>query len=175
MRSAQNITGIFFSCYNYMSCRDISLWPIYGIETFCQYMSHQHDPRAITDSHIRVGRWSKVPICITTDSVHIKYVKLTREPLLERESSLARQYFNQKYASVSRASIPDTIKVKPKPKEISVEEAEKITNEMIESFSHNRTMKDLLEGAKFFAGAKTLSGAVTTRRSRTQIKRFEAY
>lgn len=176
MRFAQNITGNFYgSCYLYMSCRDISLKFIYGIETFSEEMSKQQNSSSIFDCHIRVGRWSKVPVAITTDCVHVKYVKLTREPLLEREVSLASEYFNRKYASVSQSCIPETTNVKPKAKEISVEEAEKITNEMIHSFSHNRTMKDLLEGAKFFAGAKTLCGAVITRRSRTQIKRFEAY
>jgi hypothetical protein len=125
----------------------------------------------------RVGKWSKRPVSTSRDDVRVSYMKISREPKLERNSSVAMDYMKTRFASVimkearqASKSIPEVV-----IPSISPEEAEKITDEMINTFSKTRGMRDLLEGAKFFAGASTLSGAVTVRRARQQITRFELY
>lgn len=53
-------------------------------------------------------------------------------------------------------------------KEISAEEAERLSSDMIKSFSNCRMMQELLEDAKYFVGAGGLVGAPASRRARTK-------
>ena len=130
-----------------------------------------------TISHLRVGRWTREQVHVDSTRTRMMYFKLENQLGLERESQVAAEFMKRLYGvRGSGGSKPPVKEVSAPPAlVISAEEAEKIADEMISSFSKNTTMKELLEGARFFAGAGSLSGAIPVRRSRTQIKRFEQY
>ena len=103
--------------------------------------------------------------------------KLGRNPVLERATRCADIFMESLY-SLSSLPSAKAVAFDSHPAEIihpepSREEAEKYTAELIDSFAQNRGMRELLEDARYFAGASTLGGAVGVRRARAQIKRFE--
>jgi hypothetical protein len=121
-------------------------------------------------SRLRVSRWSKLPVSLQDSSIRWGYVKLSRQPLLEIQAHPYSDFMKSRLLIRGDTDHP-TESSKP---EISVEEAERITNAMIETHSKNKGLKDLLEGAKFFAGASTLGGAGKVRRVRMQTLKFDS-
>jgi hypothetical protein len=123
----------------------------------------------------RPSNWSKCVASIRSGSVVRVYTKLGREPDLERDRNRAFDYMKRKYdiKEVIKEAVQgkeDVImaRFKCEPK-LSAEEAEKISTEIIQSFARKRDMKELLEGAKFFAGATALAGAPGERRARRKF------
>ncbi len=84
------------------------------------------------------------------------YMKLARSVRLENPIVISEQ------RSTTAASLPPPPPAAPV---LSKEEAERVADDMINSFKANPMMKELLEGAKWFAGAEGLTaGGKRTRR-----------
>jgi hypothetical protein len=125
----------------------------------------------------KTSTWTLNPQRIHDTSCLRVYSKVTRSIHFDYERARKRRkiYFDQPASHQDtpehdKEAINHSSRNVPK---VSVEDAEKVAEEMIESFSKNPLMRELLEGARFFAGSATLSGAVTTRRARTKIKLFD--
>jgi hypothetical protein len=125
----------------------------------------------------RVGSWTRVQLPSFPENVRMTYHKLSRNPMLESELKLADKKMELVYTDAPVKSIPKTEKIETIAlnvnQAVSIEEAETYTSKLIDSFSCNPGMRELLEDARFFAGASTLGGAVGMRRARAQIKRFQ--
>ena len=123
--------------------------------------------------HYRTGKWTRAPIEAFEGSSKWLYLKVSRCPEIER---LGRVPEAQKFTSVDSGAITfNEVEEREKTRimPVTAEEAEKLADDMIKSYSKNNPMRQLLEDARFFAGAATLSGAVGVRRARAQITRFE--
>ncbi len=141
-----------------------------------------HDKRDFGKYHtddslkfVQPSKWSRQTNVLRDGSVVRLYKKLGRRPELERCANRAVEYMKRKYdireiveATKTNVEIVVQPRFKCEPK-LSPEEAEKISSEIIQSFSRNRDMKELLEGAKFFAGASALAGAPEERRARRKV------
>lgn len=123
----------------------------------------------------RPSKWSRCPSALRDGSLIRVYKKLEREPDLERVENRGLEYMKRKYdirepietePRAAQPVVPPRFKCEPK---LSPEEAEKISSEIIQSFARNRDMKELLEGAKFFAGASALAGVPEERRARRKV------
>jgi hypothetical protein len=120
------------------------------------------------------SKWSKSTTRLREGSTLKVYTKLSRQPDLERIYSRSFEYMKRKYdiretSTASELNLNEAViprKIEPK---LTAEEAEKISSEIIQSFARNRDMRELLEGAKFFAGASALAGAPGERRARRNI------
>jgi hypothetical protein len=102
------------------------------------------------------------------------YTKLSRQPDFERLNSRSFEYMKRKYciqeiAEDSQLTKLEVVASRKSEVKLSAEEAEKISSEIIQSFARKRDMKELLEDAKFFAGASALAGAPGERRARRNI------
>lgn len=126
-------------------------------------------------SHLVVGKWTKVPRPTFKGSSQHMYYKTSRCPGLERDApeSLSARGIRKDNVRKDIHADANRIEQKIPTPPVTVEEAEKLTEEMIQSYSKNNTMRQLLEDARYFAGAATLSGAVGVRRAKAQITRFE--
>jgi hypothetical protein len=122
---------------------------------------------------LRTGRWTTSPIPIRDGNPQHMYMKLTTNLDLELRNlpDTSNDPENDPNNGMSGVKEVDGVSV-PVPIALSAEDAEKIAEAMIDSFSSNRTMRELLESARYFAGAASLGGAIGTRRARTGIKRF---
>lgn len=126
-------------------------------------------------SELRPGKWSRTAESITDHHPRMVYRKISRNTDLEVVfAELERAEDNRKRRNAeSEDSFVDETRSFPIREPVSKDVAVKITEEMMCSFSDNRNMRELLEGALHFAGAVTLGGALGPRRARTQITRFE--
>lgn len=125
----------------------------------------------------RVGRWTIQPIESFPGEIRMVYQKLYRNPVLERRMNLADLFMEQQYGPMPQ-KVSENVGKRPTeqlevPEALSVEDAEKLTLELIDSYVKNPRMHELLKDARYFAGASALGGAVGVRRARAQIRRFE--
>lgn len=121
------------------------------------------------------GKWTSAPCQVSEGNPRKMYMKIYRNADLEilfGEAERAKDHEERvpHHHEKSSDSLGQASAIR---EPISTAEALKITEEMMCSFSENRTVRELLEGALHFAGAVTLGGAVAPRRARTQITRFE--
>jgi len=123
----------------------------------------------------RSATWSQATKAMRPDSVVKVYMKINSEPIFERCTNRSQEYMFRKYKIDPEANLLECEAMEAKEAkiekvvEISPEDAEKISEEMISSFSKKRDIRELLEGAKFFAGASALAGAPSVRRARRSI------
>ena len=125
----------------------------------------------------RVASWSAKSEYYRGEAV-VKVYKRTPQPFeSDPEPVHAWDYIRHKHEIGSIIRIPEyhesDYEIEPEREEekvrlpeVSREEAEKISDEMIKSYSHNHTMRELLEAAKYFAGPNALVGAPASRRAR---------
>ena len=114
------------------------------------------------------GAWALVPVSFNDYSVRRGYVKLYRQPNLEAPNEATNELILSRLGCKTDVlNVPYT-----NSSTLTEAEAEKITERLIETYSSNKALKDLLEGARFFAGAGTLGGAGKLRRARTAIRKF---
>ena len=122
---------------------------------------------------LRTGRWTTSPIPIRDGHPQHMYMKLTTNLDLELRNLPDTPHDADNGCPDGKSGVNDVDGVTAHvPVALSAEDAEKIAEAMIDSFSSNRTMRELLESARYFAGAASLGGAIGTRRARTGIKRF---
>ena len=120
------------------------------------------------------SRWSRNVKPLREGSMLHLYTKLSRQPDFERLNSRSFEYMKRKYgiqeiAEDSPSNKLEVVASRKSELKLSAEEAEKISSEIIQSFARKRDMKELLEDAKFFAGASALAGAPGERRARRNI------
>lgn len=120
------------------------------------------------------SKWSKSTTRLREGSTLKVYTKLSRQPDLERGYSRSFEYMKRKYdiretLMASELNLNEAVVPRKNEPKLTAEEAEKISSEIIQSFARKRDMRELLEGAKFFAGASALAGAPDERRARRNI------
>ena len=124
--------------------------------------------------HIRPSNWARMHVSIANDLPQQLYIKTN--PSVDMHFI---QFSRRDDSDPSQSEHAyHNIMPKDEPVEscepLSVEDAEKRTEAIIESFAKNNAMRELLESARYFAGAASLCGALGTRRARNEIKRFES-
>ena len=114
----------------------------------------------------RVSRWSPYPLPIFDGGVVRVYVKLERNPALEKlpASSDKTASENVKSAVDEKREVP-MVPVKPS---VDADTAELVTNALIESVSA-RGVRELLQDAKWFAGSSVLGGNRPVRSNRPTV------
>lgn len=142
---------------------------------FARYRTTRHDIIR------RASTWSKIVRPLREDSVVHVYHKSSGPLGIEYGRTRSLEYMKRKYNILEDTDIPEPAprcdalpsRIRHEPT-LSVEEAEKISTEIIQSFSKNRDMKELLEGAKFFAGASALAGGPGERRARRKTSFYSS-
>ena len=138
---------------------------------FPGYSKFKLDRRTID---FRTSRWTKCPVPVRKEHPQRMYMRSSPatnyvpvfppEPVSEYNDMYVELNTNENCSLHSNANVP-----------LSLHDAEKVTEAMIDSFATNPAMRELLESARFFAGAASLGGASRTRRAKTVIQRFESY
>ena len=109
---------------------------------------------------LRCSKWGQIP---DRTGIVKAYSKFSRQPGLERVVRVVERR-TKEVSELEQVKQP-----------ITIAEAEKITENMISSFSTNKMMRELIESASLFAGAENIGGARCMRKSRLQITKFERY
>lgn len=143
----------------------MNIFDICGNSALFSKFKHNRD-----HSVVRCSSWTKNTVIGGPTGTVKAYVKLTRQPALERIIRKADPRSNK--AVVNEPTGTDEVEQAKVKQPVSVAEAEKNTENMINAFATNRLMRELLESASFFAGAETMGGARLIRRSREQITSF---
>lgn len=120
--------------------------------------------------HQKVGQWTPFPLKVNHELPNCQYLKISQNPFWDSRSNSKRSDDNKPPSPLPR----DRSGRLPSADALSIEEARKISQDIIHTFSDCPMLKELLEDAVFFAGPSIFSGALTIRKARAAIKRYEA-
>jgi hypothetical protein len=118
----------------------------------------------------RVGQWTAFPLKVNHELPNCQYLKISHNPFWDSWSNSNRSDDNKPASPPPR----DHSGRLPSTDALSIEEARKISQDIIHTFSDCPMLKELLEDAVFFAGPSIFSGALTIRKARAAITRYEA-